>query len=147
LIACAVRRYGFLLRTLPPNICRPYLATAYREVRYTIATHRVICLTVERASHLWKCSHCNAAPPHSCEYGSSSMVLGTYMSGERSTVTMFMDHTPAQCMCHWYVLHSATRMHDRVVYVLEEFMLEARATKGRDMRLVVRCIQSGASRD
>jgi hypothetical protein len=24
---CAVRRYGFLLRTLPPNICRPYLAT------------------------------------------------------------------------------------------------------------------------
>jgi hypothetical protein len=28
MITCAVRRYGFLLRTLPPDICRPYLATA-----------------------------------------------------------------------------------------------------------------------
>jgi hypothetical protein len=27
MITCAVRRYGFLLRTLPPDICRPYLAT------------------------------------------------------------------------------------------------------------------------
>jgi hypothetical protein len=26
MITCAVRRYGFLLRTLPPDICRPYLA-------------------------------------------------------------------------------------------------------------------------
>jgi hypothetical protein len=33
MIKCAVRRYGFLLRTLPPNICRPYLATADRAVR------------------------------------------------------------------------------------------------------------------
>jgi hypothetical protein len=31
--------------------------------------------------------------------------------------------------------------------VLEEFMLEAGATKGRDLRLEVRRIRSGASRD
>jgi hypothetical protein len=31
--------------------------------------------------------------------------------------------------------------------VLEEFMLEAGATKGRDLRLKVRRIRSGASRD
>jgi hypothetical protein len=28
LITCAVRRYGLLLRTLLPNICRPYFANA-----------------------------------------------------------------------------------------------------------------------
>jgi hypothetical protein len=33
MITCAVRRYGFLLCTLPPYICRPYLATPYRAVR------------------------------------------------------------------------------------------------------------------
>jgi hypothetical protein len=33
MITCAARRYGFLLRTLPPNICRPYLATPDRAVR------------------------------------------------------------------------------------------------------------------
>jgi hypothetical protein len=33
MITCSVRRYGFLLRTLPPDICRPYLATATRAVR------------------------------------------------------------------------------------------------------------------
>jgi hypothetical protein len=33
MITCAVRRYGFLLRTLPFVMCRPYLATAYMAVR------------------------------------------------------------------------------------------------------------------
>jgi hypothetical protein len=32
MITCALRRYGFMLRTLPRDICRPYLATAYRTV-------------------------------------------------------------------------------------------------------------------
>jgi hypothetical protein len=35
MITCAVRRYGLLLRTLPPYICRPYLAIADRAVRTT----------------------------------------------------------------------------------------------------------------
>jgi hypothetical protein len=34
MVTCAVRRYGFLLRTLPPYICRPYLAVANRAVRF-----------------------------------------------------------------------------------------------------------------
>jgi hypothetical protein len=32
-ITCAVRRYGLMLRTLPPNICRPYFVAADRAVR------------------------------------------------------------------------------------------------------------------
>jgi hypothetical protein len=36
MITCAVRRYGFLLRTLPHDICRPYLATADRAVRTAV---------------------------------------------------------------------------------------------------------------
>jgi hypothetical protein len=28
MITCVVRRYGFLLRTLPPSICRMYFAIA-----------------------------------------------------------------------------------------------------------------------
>jgi hypothetical protein len=32
MITCAVCRYGFLLRTLPPNVCRPYFTTADKAV-------------------------------------------------------------------------------------------------------------------
>jgi hypothetical protein len=64
------------------------------------------------------------------------------MSGERSTTAMPMDHIP-RCPCSWYII----QLHDRIVHVLEEFMLEAGATKGRDLRLNVRRVRSGASRD
>jgi hypothetical protein len=43
---------------------------------------------------------------------------------------MLMDHIPL-CPYSWYVI----QLHDRIVHVLEEFMLEAGATKGRDLRL------------
>jgi hypothetical protein len=36
MIKSAVRRYGFLLRTLPPDICRPYLVAADIPVRIAI---------------------------------------------------------------------------------------------------------------
>jgi hypothetical protein len=35
-ITCAVRRYGFLLSPLLPDICRPYLTTADITVRTTV---------------------------------------------------------------------------------------------------------------
>jgi hypothetical protein len=70
------------------------------------------------------------------------MVSGTSMSVERPTIAMLLDHIP-RCPCSWYVI----RLHDRIVHVLEEFTLEAGATKGRDLRLDVRRIKSGASRD
>jgi hypothetical protein len=38
---------------------------------------------------------------------------------------MLMDHMP-RCPCSWYII----QLHDRIVHGLEEFMLEARATKG-----------------
>jgi hypothetical protein len=38
-------------------------------------------------------------------------------------------------------------LHDRIVHVLEEFMLEAGVTTGRDLQLEVRRIWSGASGD
>jgi hypothetical protein len=40
MITYAVRRYGFLLRNLPPDICRSYLATADRAVRTVV--HRIL---------------------------------------------------------------------------------------------------------
>jgi hypothetical protein len=43
-----------------------------------------------------------------------------------------MDHIP-RCPCSSYVIP----LDDRIVHVLEEFMLEAGATKGRDLWLVV----------
>jgi hypothetical protein len=55
---------------------------------------------------------------------------------------MLMDHI-FRCPCSWYV----TQLHDRLVHVLEEFMLEVGAAKGRDLRMEVRRIRSGASRD
>jgi hypothetical protein len=55
---------------------------------------------------------------------------------------MLMDHIP-RCPCSSYVI----QLHDRIVHVLEELMLEAGATKGRDLQLKVRRIRSGASRD
>jgi hypothetical protein len=45
--------------------------------------------------------------------------------------------------CSLYAIH----LHDRVVQVLEEFILETGATKGWDVRLDVHRIWLGASRD
>jgi hypothetical protein len=61
---------------------------------YTMATHRVLGLTVERASHVRKCSRCNEAHSKSRGSGSSSTVSGASMSGERPTIVMLMDHIP-----------------------------------------------------
>jgi hypothetical protein len=108
---------------------------------YTMAARRVLGFTVlERASHVRKCPRCDEAPLESRGYGSSSTVSGTSMSGEHSTIAMLIDHIPR---CPWYII----QLHDRIVHMLEEFMLEAGATKGRDLRLEVRRIRSGASRD
>jgi hypothetical protein len=107
-----------------------------------MAAHRVLGLTAERASSFRNYPRCNAAPSESRGFGSSSTVSGTSMSGGCSTTTMLLDHIP-RCPCSWYV----TQLHDRIVHVLEESMLEAGATtKGRDLRLEVRRIRSGASR-
>ena len=64
------------------------------------------------------------------------------MSGVRSTTAMLMDHNP-RCPCSWCVI----QLHDRIVHVLEEFMLAAGATMGRDLRLELRRIWSRASHD
>jgi hypothetical protein len=104
-------------------------AIGYRNM---IAAHRVLGLTAERASYVRKCPRCNESPSKSRGYVSSSTVSGTSMSGERSTpvVLMLKDHIP-RCPCSWYII----QLHDRIVHVLEEFMLEAGATKGRDLWL------------
>jgi hypothetical protein len=48
MITCAVRRYGFLLRTLPPGICRPYIATINRAVR--IVVFRILGVFIGRTN-------------------------------------------------------------------------------------------------
>jgi hypothetical protein len=45
MLTCAVRRYGFMLRTLPLDICRPYLASADRAVR--AAVYRIIGVSLD----------------------------------------------------------------------------------------------------
>jgi hypothetical protein len=97
---------------------------------FTMAAHRVLGLTAERASHVRSCPRCNEAPSSSRGHGSSSTVSGISMSSERSTTATLMDHIP-RCPCSWYVI----QLHDRIVHVLGEFMLEAGATKRRDLRL------------
>jgi hypothetical protein len=59
------------------------------------------------------------------------------MSGECSTTAIFIEHTPRR-PCSWYVI----QLDDRIIRVLEEeIMLEAGATKGRDLPLEVRRIR------
>jgi hypothetical protein len=64
------------------------------------------------------------------------------MPGERSATSMIMDHI-RRCTCFWYVIE----LHYRIAKVLQEIMLEAGATKGRDLRLEVRRIRLEAFRD
>jgi hypothetical protein len=45
MITCVVPRYGFLLLTLPLDICRPYLATANRAVRATV--YRILGVSLD----------------------------------------------------------------------------------------------------
>jgi hypothetical protein len=59
------------------------------------------------------------------------------MSGELSTYVVLMDHIPPVPVL--LVRHSTP---NRIVHVLEEFMLEAGATKGRDLRSEVSRIRS-----
>jgi hypothetical protein len=40
IIICAVRRYGFLLRTLPLDICRPYFAAT--DIAASIVVFRIL---------------------------------------------------------------------------------------------------------
>jgi hypothetical protein len=109
---------------------------------FTTVAQRGLGLIAGQASHDGKCPRCSEAPPESHGSGSSSTVSGTSISVERSTCTMLMDHIP-RCPSFWYVI----QLHDRIVHVLEEFILEAGATKGRDSRSDVPRIRSGASRD
>jgi hypothetical protein len=64
------------------------------------------------------------------------------MSGERTPISMHMDHIP-RSPCP----HSAIQLHDRIVHVLEEYMAEAGAIKGRDLLLEVHRIRCGTFND
>jgi hypothetical protein len=57
MITCALRRYGFLLRTLSPDICRPYLAAADRADRYAVFRTLDVSQNV-RAHDQLNCAKC-----------------------------------------------------------------------------------------
>jgi hypothetical protein len=100
LVARPTCNYPFPIPTFPPDYMmlisgmgRGALALVFASHEsifkvpfdcYTMATHMVLCLTVERASHVRKCSRCNEAPTQSHGPGSSLTVSGTSMSGELS---------------------------------------------------------------
>jgi hypothetical protein len=57
MIACAVRYYGFLFRTPPPIVCRPYLTTADKVFRSSV--FRIFGVTPEVQTHdQIKCATC-----------------------------------------------------------------------------------------
>jgi hypothetical protein len=90
----------------------------------TMATHRVLGLIVERASHARKYPRCNEASPLSRGSESVSTVSGTSISLDRCYA--YEPHPPVPVLL---VCQLAPRSG---VHVLEEFMLEAGATQGRD---------------
>jgi hypothetical protein len=109
---------------------------------YKMAAHRVLGLTQGHASHVRKCPRCNESLGALRVSGSSSTTSSDSMSGERTPISMIMDHIP-RCSCSHYVI----RLHNLIVDVLEEFMAESRAIEGRDLGLEVRRFRSWASRD
>jgi hypothetical protein len=59
---CDIRRYGLLLRTLPPDICRPYLATADRAVRTSVYRILGVSQDVQTLDQL-NCAKCHLSLP------------------------------------------------------------------------------------
>jgi hypothetical protein len=87
---------------------------------YTMAARRVLGFTTERASHVLKCLGCNEAPLES----RGSIIYFRRRSREPlCRVNAPQDHIP-WCPCSLY----AIQLHDRIVHVLEAFVLEAGAT-------------------
>jgi hypothetical protein len=66
MITCAVRRYGFLLRTLPLDICRSYLFIANRAVRSNIFRILGVSQDVQTLDHL---NHVTHQLPVPAEFG------------------------------------------------------------------------------
>jgi hypothetical protein len=79
---------------------------------YTMATHRVLGLAVERTSHVLKCPRWNETPFES--RGSLSTVSGASVPGERSTIFMLMGLIP-RCPCSLW--SNTIQVLDRVVNV------------------------------
>jgi hypothetical protein len=105
-----------------------------------MAAHHVLNLSPCYASHVRKSPLCNESPGDL--RGTISLVF-TSMSGGRTPISMRTDHIP-HCPCSArYVIRSGYR----IVQVLKEFVAEAGAIKGKDLRFGVRKIRSWASRD
>jgi hypothetical protein len=102
---------------------------------YVMATHHVLGLPLCYASHDHKCPRCYDSPGDLRGYGSSSTTSSASISGERTPISMLIDHTPH---CPWS--SCVFRLHDRIVHVLEELMVRAGAIKGRDLILEARRI-------
>jgi hypothetical protein len=97
---------------------------------YMMAAHRVLGLTPGYASHNLKFPRCNESPGVLRALGSSPTASSPSMFGERSPISILMDHIP-RCPCSHYVI----RLHDLIVLVLEKLMAEAGAIRRRDFRL------------
>jgi hypothetical protein len=66
MITSAVRRYGLLLRTLPLDICRPYIAAADRAVRTIVYRILGVSHDVQTLDQL-NCAKPQLSPP--AEFG------------------------------------------------------------------------------
>jgi hypothetical protein len=59
-----------------------------------MAAHRVLGLTPGQASQVHKRPRCNESPGVLRSYGFSSTTSSSSMSGERTPISMLVDHVP-----------------------------------------------------
>jgi hypothetical protein len=90
-----------------------------------------------------KSAHGTMRLPHTLVGMGLCPTLGTSMPDKLPIFAMLLEHTPG-ALALGMSLSSTIGL---VVHVLEEFMLEAGATMGRNLRLEVCRISYGASRD
>jgi hypothetical protein len=100
---------------------------------YTMATNRVLGLIEERASHARSLIARGAMRllPNLVGLDLRRQYWALLCRVSASLLLCFYGPIP-RCPCSWYVIH----LRDRIVHVLEEFMLEAGAIEGL-LRLAV----------
>jgi hypothetical protein len=105
-----------------------------------MVAHRVLGFTRERVSRARKCLPCNEARSiiRKSGYSSTTSGLPCWVSA-RQPLRIWITSLGA--------LAHDIQIHDRIVHVLKEFIIEKEAFHGRDSRLEVPCTWYGASRD
>jgi hypothetical protein len=117
MITCAVRRYGFSLRTVPHDICRPYLATRDRAVHFEVFRILGVCHDAQTLDHLNYAKRQLSPPAELGELNAPSLQLDVelahYASFTSTLANMITDYEseslgPMYGLIRHKLLHVAT---------------------------------------